>query len=615
MKRKLVWLLLSCLMVAALILASCAPAAPPEEKPAPPTEEKPAPPKEEKPTPPEKEEVAKGPEMVKVRLTKADGTVVEKSVEKPRYGGTFVMGWEREPLIFDDALGHPYYATTTFLTHDTVLAGNWARGPAGTGESGWNLNLWPEVENVRGGVVDTWERPDENTLVYHIRQGIHFHNKPPTNGRELTADDVAFSLNRLWTLKTSIYLANPYIESIEATDKWTVVVKSQPGQIGVIYRYSSQYPKIMPKDAIEYYGNMGKWENAIGSGPYMLVDYVSGSSATLKRFDNYWDYDPVHPENQLPYLDTIKYLIITDVSTRLAALRTARTDWLTWVLWEDAASLMKTNPELKYKENPCQGLPAIMWRVDKPGLPYYDIRVRQALFMAVDHEAIARDFYGGFAEIHGHPVINIPEFAAFYIKPEDRAPIVQKMYGYHPDEAKQMLAEAGYPNGFKLSIVCYAPQVDLLSIVKNYFAMVGVEMVLDVKEYGAFTSTASMKQYDVLMYSTNSVAPEQFSRDRIGNIDNYSMIADPKLEEAYGVIKANFFDTKIKNETYRKIHPYMLEQAYYLVLPGPSDFTFWHPWVKGYAGERYVGTWAVLCNFPKWIWLDQDMKAKMTGRQ
>jgi len=602
-------------MVAALILASCAPAAPPEEKPAPPTEEKPAPPKEEKPavekpSPPEEEA-----EMVKVRLTKADGTVVEKSVEKPRYGGVFNMCWTREPLLFDDALGHPYFATTTFLTHDVVLQGNWARGPAGTGEAGWALMVWPEIENLRGGVVDTWERPDEDTLVYHIRQGIHFHNKPPTNGRELTADDVAFSLNRLWTLKTSIYLANPYIESIEATDKWTVVVKSQPGQMGVIYRYSSQYPKMMPRDAIEYYGDMNNWENEIGSGPYTIVDYVSGSSATLKRFPDYWDYDPVHPENQLPYLDTVKYLIIPDVSTRLAALRTARIDWLTGVLWEDADSLAKTNPELKHTEVPSQMPPAIMWRVDRPELPFHDIKVRQALFMAVDHEAIAKEFYGGHATVHDFPALDIPEFSAFYIKLEDRAPIVQKMYGYHPDEAKQMLAEAGYPNGFKMNVVCYTAQVDLLSIIKDYFSKVGVDLQIDVKEYGAYASIGQKKQYDVYMSSSYPVAPEQFSRDRIGNVDNYSMIADPKIEEAYGGVKANFFDAAKKAEFYRQIHPHMLEQAYYLVLPGPSDSTFWQPWLKAYAGERYVGTWAKEFNFPQWIWLDQDLKEKMTGRK
>ena len=587
MNRKIIWLLLSCLMVAALILASCGPAAPEEEEVVPPREE-------EEVVPPAEEEVVPSP-------------------EGPKYGGTFNMAWTTDVRIFDDALGHPYLASTTFLTHDVLLQGDWSKGPAGTGEVSWAYMVWPEVEVLQGAISETWEILDENTLVFHIRKGVHFHDKPPTSGREVIADDVAFTLNRLWTLKTSIYLANPYIVSIEATDKYTVVVKSEPGQMGVIYRYAAHYPKIMPRDAIEQFGNMNKWENAIGSGPFILVDYVSGSSATLQRNPNYWDYDPVHPENQLPYLDTVKYLIIPDLSTRLAGLRTGKLDWLPGVEWEDADSLMATNPELEYQRNANSSPPALMWRVDKPELPFYDIRVRQALFMAVDREAIAEEFYGGRADMYNFPVMEIPEFSAFYIRPEERTDIVKEMYSYNPDKAKQLLAEAGYPDGFKTSIVCFTTHVDLLSIIEDYWAKVGVELELKVKEYGAYTSYMTSKEYDIFMSSALSSNPEMFSRDRIGNIDNYSMIADERIEEAYAVIKANFFNAAKKAEIYRDIHPYMLEQAHYLVLPGPADYTFWQPWIKNYHGERFVGTWAKLFNFPEWIWLDQDLKEEMTG--
>jgi len=187
------------------------------------------------------------------------------------------------------------------------------------------------------------------------------------------------------------------------------------------------------------------------------------------------------------------------------------------------------------------------------------------------------------------------------------------MYSYHPDEAKQLLAEAGYPDGFKTSIICYTTNVDLLSIIKDYWAKVGVELELEVKEYGAYTGYMRSKEYDVFMSSALSSNPEMFSRDRIGNIDNYSMIADERIEQAYAAIKANFFNADKKAEAYRDIHPHMLEQAYYLVLPGPADYTFWQPWIKNYHGERYVGTWAKLFNFPGWIWLDRDLKYEMTG--
>ena len=79
------------------------------------------------------------------------------------------------------------------------------------------------------------------------------------------------------------------------------------------------------------------------------------------------------------------------------------------------------------------------------------------------------------------------------------------------------------------------------------------------------------------------------------------------LSECYSMI-----DADKKAEVYRDIHPYMLEEAHYLVLPGPADYTLWQPWIKNYHGERYVGTWAKLFNFPGWIWLDQDLMEEVT---
>jgi peptide/nickel transport system substrate-binding protein len=189
------------------------------------------------------------------------------------------------------------------------------------------------------------------------------------------------------------------------------------------------------------------------------------------------------------------------------------------------------------------------------------------------------------------------------------------MYGYYPDEAKRLLAEAGYPDGFKTSVVCTSASVDLLSIVKDNWAKVGVDLTFDVKETAAYRSLSVKKEYDLLMGSAQSSNPEMMSRDRVGNVDNYSMIADPLLEEAYAAVTANFFEPAKKAEIYREIGPHMLEQAYYLVLPGGVSYTFWWPWVKNYSGEQYIGTWAKMFNFPQYIWIDQDLKEEMTGRR
>ena len=612
MKKKIVWLMVSCLMVAALLLASCGPAAEEgEEAVAPPTEEEAALPVEEE------EVVPEGAEMVKVRLTKLDGTTVEKLVEKPRYGGVLKMGWFDEARSFDQMVSaHPWWCHTVFLTHEELLIGDWALGPAGTGDLSWAYLVFPEVEWLKPTIAEDWEMPDETTIIYHIRKGVHFHNKPPTNGREVTADDVAFSISRLWFPKPSnVFASAAHLVSVEATDKYTVVVKLEPEQMGSIYRHTAFYPAVVPRDAVEEFGDMSDWRNSIGTGPFMLVDFVSGSSATFVRNPNYWQKDPVHPENQLPYLDGVKYLVIPDQSTMLAALRTAKIDWVNPIGWEDARSLKERTPELKYLKA-WSALPTcIAWRVDKPELPFYDVKVRQALWMAVNHEELARDFYGGEADVYAFPILNIPEFKDFDIPREEWSDTVKMMFEYHPDKAKQLLAEAGYPDGFETTIICSQYSVDLLSVIKEYWAKVGVELNIDSKEYGAFIGQTYGRKYDITTWSTDACGPQFVSRYRTEHNDNAVRVSDAYLDQQYEEISANFFNLARKAEIYRENHPYMREQAYYLGLPAPASYTFWWPWVKNYHGEYAVGTWCNRLSFPTWAWLDQDLKEEMTGRR
>ncbi len=519
---------------------------------------------------------------------------------------------------FDETLGHTNNAPTQMLTNDTVLTADWAKGPAGTNEYSWFYFGTPPTTVLMGGVAESWEMPDENTFIYHIRKGVKFHNKPPTNGREMNADDVVYSIKRAWASPSAIYKVGAnFIESVTATDKWTVTIKTAPGMAGVVYRYVSFYMKTVPREAVEKYGNLADWRNAVGTGPFMLEDYVSGSSATFVRNPNYWMKDPVGPGkgNQLPYLDSVKWLTIPDASTRMAAMRTGKTDFLLWVEIEDARSLMKTNPEVKYVSSPSGAPMALHMRIDK-GLPQSDLKVRRALSMAVNLEEIKNTYYYGQAVVLNYPAMAIPDWADIYTPLEKLPAETRELFTYNPDKAKQLLAEAGYPNGFKSEVVCYKDQVDMLSIIKSYWAKIGVDLKIDVREYSVYASVGTSKSYaDMYMHSADAATPEQFSRVRAGNIDNYGMINDPKIEAAYKTVAGNFFNEALKRQTYREIHPYILSQAYLIVMPSSNVYNFWHDWVKNYHGERYMPTWASTDFFLTYVWLDQDLKEKMTGKR
>jgi len=604
--KKAIWLLVSCVMVAALLLASCAPAAPTEEKPTTPTEEKPTTPTEEKPTTPTEE-----------KPTEEKPSVLPE--EKPQYGGIFVMALGADIPLFDETLGHTVNSPTQMLTNDTVLTGDWAKGPAGSNEYTWFYYGTPPATVLTGGIAESWEMPDENTFIYHIRKGVRFHNKPPTNGREMNAEDVLFSIQRAWASPASIYpVGANFIESVTAPDKWTIVIKTKPGTAGVVYRYVSFYLKTVPREAVEMYGNLKDWRNAVGTGPFMLEDYVSGTAATFVKNPNYWMTDPVGKGkgSRLPYLDGVKWLVIPDPSTRMAALRTGRIDALHWVEVEDAMLLMKTNPDLEYVGNPSGAPMAVHMRIDNPALPWTKLDVRRALHMAVDLKEIANTYYSGQAEVLNYPAMAIPDCADYYTPLEELPESTRELFTYNPDKAKQLLAEAGYPDGFKAVVVCYKDQVDMLSIIKAYWEIIGVDLSLDVKEYSVYTSLGiSKKHEEMYMHTADSATPEQFSRVRAGNIDNYGLINDPKIEAAYKTVASNFFDETLKRQTYKEIHPYILSQAYLIVMPSPYIYNLWQPWVKNYHGERYMPTWASTEFYLTYIWLDQDLKEEMTGKR
>jgi len=601
-KRKEVWLLASCLIVAGLVLASCAPAAP-------------------TPTP------APTPAPAPTPVPKPIEKVATPAPEIPRYGGTFIIGLAEDILGFDEAYTIPTYVLSMHLTDDKLLENDWTRGQAGTFEADWSVGGHNKMEFKTGCVAERWEIPARGKFIFHIRKGVRWHDKPPVNGRELTAEDVVFHFKRLLKSPMS-HVRTTYPEmaagaKVTAPDKWTVVVDVPREHHGDAWTtWTTYYFVAGPSEMIAKYGDMRDWRNSCGVGPFMLTDYVAGSSATFVKHPNYWMKDPIGPGkgNKLPYVDGVRYFVITDVSTRLAALRTAKIDRLTGVIWEDAESIKRINPEIKYADYlPSSGL-IIGFRLDKPGLPFRDKRVRQALHLAIDWQAVVRDFFAGKAEILSWP--NPPGLkgyeAAFYTF--DELPgHVRELFQYNPEKAKKLLAEAGYPKGFRTKIICQSvsTHVDFLSVVKDYWAKIGVDLTIMPREYAVYMSIRRARTADEMILAAFSGVGGYFKcRNFWGPTEwNASYIDDPAVDKVHDEIAEAFgIDDAKVDRLHKELIPHLLEQCYVIARPNPYSTTFWQPWVKNYRGEiesNYYNAYG----WSKYIWLDQDLKEKMTGRR
>jgi peptide/nickel transport system substrate-binding protein len=366
---------------------------------------------------------------------------------------------------------------------------------------------------------------------------------------------------------------------------------------------------------IERYGDMKDWRNAIGTGPFILKDYVPGSLITYVRNPDYWQDDPLHPENQLPYFDTLKELVIPDKSTQLAAFRTGKVDMLgsSTVLLEDFLSLKKTNPELKYvKDILISNL--LYGRMDKPELPFQDIRVRQAMNMAFNRQEMVDEYYMGETEVFSTPFPNTLDYAPFFTPLEEQNEAVKELFSYNPEKARQLLAEAGYPDGFKTEVICSSADADFVSMLREYLLNVGIDMEIKPVERGVYIGMRMGRRHEEMIYAWCGGlynVPYKMGTVRLEHFDNYSFYENPRTREAYNEMnKWIGKDDAIWTKIVKDITPFIIEEAIAVWLPAPPGFTVWHPWLQNYHGESIYAEGATP-NLVHYIWIDEALKKSM----
>ena len=224
--------------------------------------------------------------------------------------------------------------------------------------------------------------------------------------------------------------------------------------------------------------------NLVGTGPMELTDLVEGSSITWTKNPNYWGFDEKFPDNRLPYVDEIVTLIMPDPAARIAALRSGQIDMLGTSgdaqlrSLDQVESLRKTDPHIKMWEYALRSDNAFRFiTVGRP--PFNDIRVRQALQMALDRETIASTYFKGYADptpqgmMHNDFHLGTP----FDEWPEE----IKQYYRYDPERARQLLAEAGYPDGFKTELKYFERyDANYAELVIGYWAEIGVDVEMSI---------------------------------------------------------------------------------------------------------------------------------------
>lgn len=554
---------------------------------------------------------------VDTTTTSSTQAATTASTAKPQYGGTFNGFWASDTALWDPGQGFDLMGWQISVGNEALMSGDWARGPAGTGETDWQYSLIGNSKLAQGLLAESWEIPDNEHVIFHIRPGVHWWNKPPANGREFTAEDAAWNMNQQWSIPNgnfqSFFTKDEWLIDAKATDKYTVELTVPVNSQGVHFWEDGMRCYMMLPEA---FPNQTDWHNVLGTGPYMVSDFVEGSVMSFTRNPDYWQTNPVGPGkgDQLPYLDGMDVFVIPDPYTRLANFRTGKLDTLNGIVWEDWESLMDTMP---YKPDYVQTFGANFLpqgREDKD-LPFNDLRVRQAMNYAIDKQSIVTDYYKGHADLLGWPYYDTPAYSDLYMPLEEMPADVQELVkGGNVPKAKQLLTDAGFPNGFKTTIYASnSQQSDFLSIIKEQLSQVNIDMEIKQVDPGVFSSMERGRTWEDMWYhSTKQYFLTQYMFEmRPESNDCGSFWSSAETDKVYADIKKYMaIDDQIWRKELKDVTPYVLQQSFAIWLPVAYKYNVWQPWIQNYYGASTMANFQPF-HAQDYTWIDKAKKTSL----
>jgi len=417
---------------------------------------------------------------------------------------------------------------------------------------------------IIGDLATEWKiAPDGLTYTFKIRQGIRFHDGSPLTAIDVKAtyDKIVFPPAGVRSVRKNAYAA---IASVDAPDPSTVVFKLKFPSASLFSNLASPWNVIYPKKYLDRDPNYFK-SNVVGSGPFKFKSYTHGSTFEGERNPDYFIKDR-------PYLDGYKFYVSTETSVRAAALRSGRAwiEFRTMPLAEVEAIRKTLGDKVVVQETPATGLFGIA--MNQTVKPFTDVRVRKALTLAFDRYTAGRVLY---------PLASLRDVGGLMRPATEWAMSeaeLQKLPGFGRDieknraEARRLLAEAGYPNGFKVVLKnrnIKIPYQDFAVFVIQEWRKIGVEAEHRPLETAAwFADGRDTASFDLIINGTFNYMddPDLFlERYTTGDSNNWGRFSDPRIDDLFAR-QTRALDPAERKKLVNEIEKIVLENAYH--IPG-----------------------------------------------
>ena len=313
--------------------------------------------------------------------------------------------------------------------------------------------------NVVPGLAESWEQVDDTTYRFHLRQGVRF-----SNGREMTADDVVTSFERIIDPELGSYILNTVpLQSVTKVDDYTVDIGIASPFGAFLSAITTEAASIIPgQEYLE--GTFDPTVEMLGTGPFVLEEHLPDESWTFVRNPHHW-------REGLPKAERVKVLIIPEDATMLAALRDGRIN-IARIESYDALDVLAGIPNVHAEVQAITHYWTLHLNSVHPDSPFADARIRQAINLAIDRQQISDLVFGG------HEDIAVPAVSTAEPCDTSQNPLAQ----YDPDRAREMIQEAG-AEGLTFTLVGRGPSTPIAEVVQAQLGAVGLNPQIEVWDF------------------------------------------------------------------------------------------------------------------------------------
>lgn len=520
------------------------------------------------------------------------------AVKVPKAGGTYRERSIAAPSAWDPYLNSSYSAQQHW-GHMTNRILRYAYGPEYAPN---DTTLAPDIASALP------EQPDALSMVIPIREGVKFHNVAPTNGRAMTAEDVRWSFQRYLDMgqQKSAY---GMIDSVEATDDKTITLKLKKPAASLFQTLGD--PKltwVLAKEAVGE-AEIGPTSPFVGVGPFMFEKYDTEVQMNFVRNPDYWEGEGK------PYFDRLEMAIIPQEPTLDSQFRADQMTWLT-VTEQDRLDAIVSNVKdagtLNYLAT---GMQVKEFALDRP--PFNNPLVRRALNLAVDRDEIPAAL--GSIDYAWHTHAFPASYTPFFIDPKSSEfGENARNFEYNPEEAKALLAAAGYDdkNPLKFNHIYtteYAGEQLTAELLVDQFSRIGVEMTLEQYAYTDYQQKYKVATSDAFRNFDGMIGnrPASFA-DPSGYFTTYwnpnssrsmQKWEDPKLLEMFTAQEAEL-DREARVEQFHDMQRYMHSDDVLNVITihTEASTTLWQPYVQNMYPRLNYGRGSEMISQ---IWFDK----------